>query len=348
MDIKHFFEKLKSVFTSDKKLAVLCAVGVLGVVLLIISEFIPSGEKKTEKKESVTAAQSQETYAEDIEKRLTEIVSSIDGAGKTRVMVTLESGAEQVYAKNEKIKSDTSGGTALEKENFSDEKEYVLIETDGNEGGMIIKLIQPKIRGVAVVCEGGGSDAVRQEITQEIIAAALVLALGSAVFINWYYNRPSVKSANAKPSVEAVDNTGGNLGDAQLVNSSGVSESAVTTGKSSDYFASAKLRRNSAHDEASETLNKVIKDSSSDASAVKEATEALKALSNAIKLEGDIEALIKAKTGGDCVVIINNNSAEVIVAKGALNDTVILQIKEIVLKQTGFSAENITIVELSS
>lgn len=157
-----------------------------------------------------------------------------------------------------------------------------------------------------------------------------------------------MKSANAKPSVEAVDNTGGNLGDAQLVNSSGVSESAVATGKSSDYFASAKLRRNSAHDEAAETLNKVIKDSSSDASAVKEATVALKALSNAIKLEGDIEALIKAKTGGDCVVIINNNSAEVIVAKGALNDTVILQIKEIVLKQTGFSAENITIVELSS
>lgn len=152
---------------------------------------------------------------------------------------------------------------------------------------------------------------------RQIIAAALVLALGSAVFINWYYNRPSVKSA-------------------------------VATGKSSDYFASAKLRRNSAHDEASETLNKVIKDSSSDASAVKEATEALKALSNAIKLEGDIEALIKAKTGGDCVVIINNNSAEVIAAKGALNDMVILQIKEIVLKQTGFSAENITIVELSS
>lgn len=50
MDIKHSFEKLKSLFTSDKKLAVLCAVGVLGVVLLILSEFIPSGEKKAEKK----------------------------------------------------------------------------------------------------------------------------------------------------------------------------------------------------------------------------------------------------------------------------------------------------------
>lgn len=148
---------------------------------LVSSEFRPSDGKKAEKKESVTAVQNQETYAEDIEKRLTEIVSSIDGAGKTRVMVTLDSGAEQVYAKNEKIKSDTSGGTAIEKENFSNEKEYVLIETDGNEGGMIIKLIQPKIRGVAVVCEGGGSDAVRQEITQAITAVLDISA--SRVYI---------------------------------------------------------------------------------------------------------------------------------------------------------------------
>ena len=182
---------------------------------------------------------------------------------------------------------------------------------------------------------------------RQIIAAALVLALGSAVFINWYYNRPSVKSANTRPSVEEVENTGGNLGDAKLVNSSGVSESAAS-GKSGDYFASAKLRRSSAHDEAAEILNKVIKDSSSDPAAVKEAADALKALSNVVKLEGDIESLIKAKTGSECVVIINNGTVEVIVAKGTLNDTVILQIKEIVLKQTGFSAENITIVELSS
>lgn len=98
---------------------------------------------------------------------------------------------------------------------------------------------------------------------RQIIAAALVLALGSAVFINWYYNRPSVKSANTRPSVEEVENTGGNLGDAKLVNSSGVSESAAASGKSGDYFASAKLRRSSAHDEAAEILNKVIKDSSS-------------------------------------------------------------------------------------
>ena len=37
---------------------------------------------------------------------------------------------------------------------------------------------------------------------RQIIAAALVLALGSAVFINWYYNRPSAKSANMELSVK--------------------------------------------------------------------------------------------------------------------------------------------------
>lgn len=46
-------------------------------------------------------------------------------------MVTLESGAEQVYARNEKIKSDTSGGTALEKENFSDEKSMFSLRATG-------------------------------------------------------------------------------------------------------------------------------------------------------------------------------------------------------------------------
>ncbi len=183
---------------------------------------------------------------------------------------------------------------------------------------------------------------------RQIVAAALVLALGSAVFINWYYNRPAVKNANAGTSIEAVEDTGGNLGDAKLVGSSNVSESAATASKSNDYFASTKLRRSTAHDEAAETLNKVIKDSSSDAASVKQATEALAALSNAIKLEADMEALIKAKIGSDCVVLINNGSAEIVVGKGVLTDNIILQIKEIALKQTGFPAENITIVELSS
>ena len=183
---------------------------------------------------------------------------------------------------------------------------------------------------------------------RQIVTATLVLALGSAVFINWYYTRPESELANAGTSVEAIEETAGNLGDAQYVNATTTDQNTATSSSKSEFFAATKLRRASAHDEAAEVLNDVIKDTSSDATAVKEATVALTALSNAIKLEGDMESLIKAKIGSECVVLINNEKVEVVVGKGALDDNKILQIKEIALNQTEFPVENITIVELSS
>ena len=53
---------------------------------------------------------------------------------------------------------------------------------------------------------------------RQIVTATLVLALGSAVFINWYYTRPESELANAGTSIEAVEESAGNLGDAQYVN----------------------------------------------------------------------------------------------------------------------------------
>lgn len=182
---------------------------------------------------------------------------------------------------------------------------------------------------------------------RQIVTATLVLALGSAVFINWYYTRPESELANAGTSIEAVENTGGNLGDAQYVNATTTAGDNTTSKSKDEYFAATKMRRESAHDEAKEILSDIIEDSSSDATAVKDATAALTALSKYIKLEGDMEALIKAKIGSESVVIINNEKAEIVVANGMLDEGKILQIKEIALKQTGFSVENITIVELN-
>ena len=86
-------------------------------------------------------------------------------------MVTLENGTEQVYAQNEKSSSDNTSNTDETQSDFSFEKEYVLIESNSyGEDGLVIKLIQPKIRGVAVVCEGGGSDIIRQEISETVTA----------------------------------------------------------------------------------------------------------------------------------------------------------------------------------
>lgn len=177
---------------------------------------------------------------------------------------------------------------------------------------------------------------------RQLVMATLVVALGAAVFVNWYYTKPDAQGVNAglqvaETTVASANETQANLGDALQVDAKPKNES--------EYFAKAKLNRTEAHDKALEELNNVIKDSKSSAAAIKSATETLNSLSKSIKLETDIENLIKSKVSGECLVIINDKSAQVVVSKGSLKDNVLVQIQDIVMKQTGFSDENITIIE---
>ena len=175
---------------------------------------------------------------------------------------------------------------------------------------------------------------------RQIAAAALILALGTAVFLNYNSKKPEVKRTNAQVS----STSSANLGDAQFVNGTSVSEK----NDNSDYFASTKTRRKKAHDESFEMLKKIIDDKSADEKSKSQANEALLALSSAVKIEGDTEALIKAKLKSECAVLINNGKVQVVVDEGILNDNAILKIQEIVTSQTGISPKNITIIELNS
>ena len=175
---------------------------------------------------------------------------------------------------------------------------------------------------------------------RQLVMSTLIVALGAAVFVNWYYTRPdtqpAIENEPTSRSASVADDTD-NLGEAKYVNS-----------QKSEYFSAAEMKRKSAHEKAMEVLNKTIKDSSATPEAVKKASEELAELAKAIKLEADIESLITAKTGKDCVVLINDGKTEIIAEKGAVNSASILQITEIVMKQTGLTADDITIIELNS
>lgn len=182
MDIKASVSNITQRLKKNKKLVIICGIGILGILLLLMSELVSGGGEKNAPAEQTTENAQELTYAQDIEERLSQIISSIDGAGKTKVMVTLENGTEQVYAANEKTASDSSSDADGSAGKISDEKEYVIIETDSKgEQGLVIKLIQPKIRGVAVVCEGGDSDIIRREI-QETVTAVLDIS-ASRVYV---------------------------------------------------------------------------------------------------------------------------------------------------------------------
>ena len=116
--------------------------------------------------------------------------------------------------------------------------------------------------------------------------------------------------------------------------------------QANEYFASAKLRRQNAHDEAAEALNDIIKDGSSSSEAVSKASSALEELAKSISLESDIENLIVAKAGCENLVILNGGNAEIIVENGALDEVSIIKIKEIAVEQTGYSVDKISITEM--
>lgn len=171
---------------------------------------------------------------------------------------------------------------------------------------------------------------------KKVVTATLILALGTAIFANWYMSKPKTSSVLDGITASQSSETS-NLGDAQYVSA---------TAASGETMASFKVKRDASHDEARETLNDIIKDSASSASAVTKANESLQDLVEAIKTETDLENLISAKIGGECLVIISSGKCQVIVEKGKVNANSSLQVKDLVLNQTDIKGENITIIEL--
>ncbi|MBO5859452.1 MAG: hypothetical protein J6R20_06710 [Clostridia bacterium] len=48
--------------------------------------------------------------------------------------------------------------------------EYVIVDSGDGENGIVVRKTEPKIRGVAVVCQGGGNESVRAQIVETVTA----------------------------------------------------------------------------------------------------------------------------------------------------------------------------------
>ena len=136
--------------------------GVAAMLLILFSELFstPAKTAKTAANAGGSAAVSETAYREQLETQLTELIEQLDGAGKTVVMVTLESGEETIYA------VDTQSGQ------MQNQETHVLLE-DGSALEETTYL--PAVCGVAVVCDGGGDVRVAARIT-ELVRALLNLS----------------------------------------------------------------------------------------------------------------------------------------------------------------------------
>ena len=70
-------------------------------------------------------------------------------------MVTLENGVEYVYATQEKINTDRQEDDGRISQRDDSDKSIIVVDTEDGKQGLLVTEIQPTVKGVVVVCEGG-------------------------------------------------------------------------------------------------------------------------------------------------------------------------------------------------
>lgn len=164
-DKNNIIDKLKK----DKVRNIVVVIGIIGILCIFISNIIPKNDDKNENSNNEVNdinLYNTESYEKQIEEQLEEIIASIEGAGRVKVMATLDRTSQIVYATEEKYSTDN--------DKQSGETSYVIIKkSDGTESVVKVTEIQPKIKGVIVVCDGG-----EDAVVQERIVKAVTTVLG--------------------------------------------------------------------------------------------------------------------------------------------------------------------------
>ena len=198
--------------------------------------------------------------------------------------------------------------------------------------------------------------------TRRATAVTLAAALVIAVYLNWQYARTNVEtepldaqmvSAAAGPAeepaavldglpteAEAASDVSKNYGEAQLV--------SVANDSGTKFFEQARLKREKAHDETVDTIQKTLKGSALSAEEKKAYTDQMAAALEDLNAENEIETLIRAKGFADCLCFLQAGRADltVMTAGEPLTAAQVAQIRDVVLSKSSVTAQNITVVEV--
>lgn len=190
-------KKLKTKFTRDNFLIIV----LIGVLLMVIiwpvedskkNKEVKSGQwdsedvilnQQSDKLQNAAVSRSADSeedvllsYASKLESALEQLLCTVDGVGKVRVMVTLESSGEAIIEKDASTVRDgttevDSAGGSRNTTNISDSEKTVYRNDQGNsEIPYVKKILAPKVAGVVVSAQGGGNAKTVQNITEAIQA----------------------------------------------------------------------------------------------------------------------------------------------------------------------------------
>ena len=165
---------------------------------------------------------------------------------------------------------------------------------------------------------------------KQLVVAALAIVIGTAGYLN------AGRNSESEPA-----GRGGYMGEAQLVDSTGIQE------QSEDFFARARIDREAGRSRSIETFNSIIMNEKADETAKASAQQGMLQLAKNTETESAIENILRVKGFEDAVCYINNDMANVVVKTQVLDSAGAAVISEVVTEQSGIAQEKIKIMEMN-
>lgn len=161
MDIKQVRDRAVSWIKKYKYAVLVLFVGILFMLL-------PGKNDTAEEAESPQPTASS-LQAMDLTQELESILSSMEGVGKVKIMLSIAAGERTEYVTDETVTTSENGSTV--------KKETVII-TDSNrtEQAVILQIIPQVYLGAIVICEGADQPSVKLAVVE---AVSKITGLGS-------------------------------------------------------------------------------------------------------------------------------------------------------------------------
>jgi len=172
------FKNLKD----KKRIYYLLSLAGICVIALIMLSLLPQDNQEVPTDEVTAQVQSQESEktdlesTDDLEKRLKNILSKIEGAGDIDVMITFESSEEIQPAYNSNSTTETTeekdsqGGERI----VTTESENKTMITSSSNSPIILKTTEAKVKGVLVVSSGASDTKVKETLYNAVQTALQV------------------------------------------------------------------------------------------------------------------------------------------------------------------------------
>ena len=178
------------------------------------------------------------------------------------------------------------------------------------------------------------------KVKRNVVTVTVLLFVCAAVYLNWSYNNRWGTADSAM--VEAEDDA---MTQAKQDYEDAMKDAGVTV---PSYFATARLTRQEARDEALNLLEMTATSENASQETIDSAMNAISAMATYSLQETQIENMLIAKDYADCVVFVSEDGVTVTVPAPTegLSPDAVARITDAILSETDFAMSQISVIEI--